>query len=218
MFKPIIHNIFLFFYSNFSSNVYLIKGDTEFVLIDSGSFNNASQLLSDLEELGVNPNSVSKIFHTHGHADHFGADSFFKNAEVFMSEKDSNLLSFNEFSFIELFSNNSFPKTSIINFNNLIKISPFELKPIPCPGHTSGGICFFDEKNKLLFSGDTIFSGSVGRTDLFSSNEKELFKSIQKLRELDLDWLLPGHGEPIQGSEKIKKNFEECLKVFFNQT
>lgn len=211
MIKQIIPGITAFLYpETYSSNVYLIQGLKEKALIDSGTYSNAKQLISDLNSLGIKPEEISLILHTHGHADHFGADSFFKNAKIFMSKSDGEKVNanLNEFSFSEMFANNLNPKTHFIKLNELIELIPFKLKPISCPGHTFGGISFLEEKNKILFSGDTIFNGNIGRYDLMSSNEKELMNSIEELSELELEFLLPGHGEIIKGKEKIRKNFE----------
>jgi hydroxyacylglutathione hydrolase len=211
MIKQIISGITAFIYSeSYSSNVYLINGFKEKALIDSGTYSNANQLILDLNSLGIKPEEISLIFHTHGHADHFGADSFFKTAKIFMSKKDGEKVNanLNEFSFSEVFANNLNPKTDFIDLNKLIDLNPFKLKSISCPGHTSGGLSFFDEKNKILFSGDTIFNGNVGRYDLMTSNETELIDSIQKLSKLNIEFLLPGHGNIIKGRKKIKENFE----------
>jgi len=68
------------------------------------------------------------------------------------------------------------------------------LRVIHTPGHTEGSICLFDEKNKILFSGDTIFHGDyLGRTDLPSGNKKELDRSVEKIEKLKFDELCPGH-------------------------
>lgn len=78
-----------------------------------------------------------------------------------------------------------------------ISIGDSVLKVFATPGHTQGGIVLYDEKDKLLFSGDTIFYGSVGRTDLPGGNHTQLINSIRtKIFTLPDDVkILPGHGE-----------------------
>ncbi|MFH1588342.1 MAG: MBL fold metallo-hydrolase [Candidatus Diapherotrites archaeon] len=234
MIQNIIPEITAFIYpESYASNSYLIKGKRT-ALIDSGDFSNAKQLISDLKSIDVFPEDIELILHTHGHADHFGADQFFPKAEIQMSKEDAEFLEkgIDEFSFSNSFANGFAPKINkYLTENKLIEFGNpknqsinsgnpktnqcnFKLKIIPCPGHTIGGVSFFEENKKILFSGDTIFNGNIGRYDLMSSNAEELKKSIQKLSELSIEWLLPGHGEPLKGIKEIKKNFES-VKEFF---
>ncbi len=77
-----------------------------------------------------------------------------------------------------------------------MKIGPFEFKVIKTPGHTPGGVCFYFEKEKFAFVGDTIFKDGIGRYDFSYSSKIDLFESIKKLRKLPKDTMfLPGHGE-----------------------
>ena len=76
----------------------------------------------------------------------------------------------------------------------VLKGSPFTA--IATPGHTEGGFCFYDETDKVLFSGDTLFAGTIGRTDLFGGEYDKLIVSVMdRLMGLpgDVD-VLPGHG------------------------
>ena len=71
------------------------------------------------------------------------------------------------------------------------------LKIIHTPGHTPGSICLLDEKKGILFSGDTIFSDGIGRTDMPGGDNAALADSIEKITNLKFAKLLPGHGEPV---------------------
>ena len=78
------------------------------------------------------------------------------------------------------------------------------------PGHTEGGVCFIDEVNKRVFVGDTLFSGSIGRTDLPGGNmEKLLFSIVNELLVLDdAITVLPGHGQTTTiGHERLTNPF-----------
>ena len=80
------------------------------------------------------------------------------------------------------------------------RIGPFEV--IHTPGHTKGSICLYSRENKVLFSGDTLFRHSYGRTDLGGS-ETQIMKSLRKLLKLDGDTTVyPGHDEPTLISEE----------------
>ncbi|MFA7034436.1 MAG: MBL fold metallo-hydrolase [Bacteroidales bacterium] len=83
-----------------------------------------------------------------------------------------------------------------------------KLKVLHTPGHTQGGVCFYNKEQKVLFSGDTLFEGSIGRTDHPGGNYDQLMDSIyKKLRGLPLDTqVLPGHGEPTTIGTELKSN------------
>ena len=86
---------------------------------------------------------------------------------------------------------------SRLDDNDLIHVGNIEFKVIHTPGHTQGGICLYSEKEKMLFSGDTMFRGSWGRTDLPTSSFEDIIKSItEKLMILPEDTIVyPGHGK-----------------------
>jgi glyoxylase-like metal-dependent hydrolase (beta-lactamase superfamily II) len=83
------------------------------------------------------------------------------------------------------------------------------------PGHSPGSLCFYCEQKKLLISGDTLFYLGVGRTDLPGGNMEALGHSIGRLASLDIEYLVPGHGEVVAGRDRIEKNFKVVLNEFF---
>lgn len=85
-----------------------------------------------------------------------------------------------------------------------IKIGEEKLEVILTPGHTPGSVCFYNKKNNLLFSGDTLFFGSRGRTDFKYGSTKNIFNSLKKLVKLPEETeVLSGHGEMTTiGTEK----------------
>ena len=75
-----------------------------------------------------------------------------------------------------------------------LTVGCMEFKVIATPGHSPGGVCYLVENN--LFSGDTLFAGSIGRTDFPHSNVSDMLKSLEKLKAFDNDIkVYPGHGE-----------------------
>jgi len=82
-----------------------------------------------------------------------------------------------------------------------VDLGEYLLKVIHTPGHTSGSMCLLEEEKKYLFSGDTVFKGSVGRYDLPSGNLEELKKSLIKLCEIKINEVFPGHGESFPGED-----------------
>jgi glyoxylase-like metal-dependent hydrolase (beta-lactamase superfamily II) len=64
------------------------------------------------------------------------------------------------------------------------------------PGHSLGSLCLYEEKEKVLFSGDTVFpDGNIGRTDMYGGDTPELVRSIERLTKLDVQTMYPGHME-----------------------
>jgi len=93
---------------------------------------------------------------------------------------------------------------SRLNDNDLIHIGDIEFKVIHTPGHTKGGICLYQEDEKILFSGDTIFRGTWGRTDLPTSSFEDIIKSItERIMILPEDTIIyPGHGKSTMVKEE----------------
>ena len=90
------------------------------------------------------------------------------------------------------------------------------LRVIHTPGHTPGGICLYDPEAKLLFSGDTVFTGgSFGRYDFPGGDRKALGASIERLAALDVEGLYPGHGEPaLRGGGRHIAAAREALRYY----
>lgn len=93
---------------------------------------------------------------------------------------------------------------SRLNDNDLIHIGDIEFKVLHTPGHTKGGICLYQEDEKILFSGDTIFRGTWGRTDLPTGSFETVIKSItEKIMTLPEDTIIyPGHGKSTMVKEE----------------
>lgn len=213
--EEVAKNVFFIQSSDSSCNAYFLAGSPS-ILIDSGLSSNAGLLKSGLAEVGFSPEDIGLILHTHGHADHFCADSLFPKARIRMSEFDALRISAKDsmFSCSESFGETFFPKIhSVFSQNELIRLPPFNLQVISTPGHTEGSVCFLEKSLKLLFSGDTVFSDGVGRFDLISGSRQKLSASIQNLLRLDFKILLPGHGGILKSGAKqsIKNSAENLL-------
>ena len=177
------------------NNMYLVADEAsrKAVLIDASS--NIPELIEAAKDY-----DVEYILLTHGHFDHImGLTSLKKelNAQAVICEDDL-VISDNINEFTSLF---GLPEVTpptyekYIKDGDVLKVGNMDIKVIHTPGHTEGGTCYLVDEN--LFSGDTLFKESVGRTDLFGGNFKKLSDSIKnKLFKLDDKIeVYPGHGD-----------------------
>lgn len=179
------------------NNIYLVADEksSEAVLIDATQ--DLPEIQKAVKDLGV---KVKYILLTHGHFDHIlGLNSLKKslNAPAVIC-KDDLVISDNINEFTRLFGlpDSVPPKYDMyIKDGDEILLGSYKIKVIHTPGHTEGGVCYLVDGK--LFSGDTLFRGSVGRTDLFGGNFGKLSDSIKnKLFKLDDKIeVFPGHGD-----------------------
>lgn len=190
--------------SDLDSNIYLINGDT---IVDSGTGSNFVRLYEIFKQMGLDFDNIKNIVNTHMHWDHIGGNGFFRNAKIHIHEKDSDVLENGdgEMSNSHYFNGNMKPMKVERKLKEGDEV--FGFKILHTPGHTEGSICLLDTKDKILISGDTIFADGVGRTDLPGGNEQEMEKSLERLSSLEIDKILPGHGEPVvKSGDKVIKN------------
>lgn len=101
------------------------------------------------------------------------------------------------------------PADRLLHHGDVIKVGQLKLKVIHTPGHSPGGISLYVEKENALFSGDTLFNQSIGRTDLTDGSFEDIIKSIKELAKLPENTIVyPGHGEKTTiGKEKRENPF-----------
>lgn len=178
------------------NNMYLVvdKDTKKAVLIDAPAC--MPELINTVNELGAD---VEYILLTHGHFDHIMGLTALKkalNAKAVINKNDL-VISDNINEFARLF---GMPGTTpptyekFVEDGDCINVGNMSIKVIHTPGHTEGGVCYLIGDD--LFSGDTLFRGSVGRTDLFGGNFEKIENSIKNvLFKLDDNVkVYPGHG------------------------
>ena len=203
--------ILTFQFNPFSENCSLAYDETgDAVISDPGFYNEkeASALYGKIAEKGLKP---KMILLTHGHFDHiFGvkecADKY--GILVYMNQEDNYVVQHNFSSRFGLKEPDSSFATEPLEDEQIIRFGNTEFKVIATPGHTSGGVCFYDEKDKALFSGDTLFAGSIGRTDHPTGDYDKLIVSVMdKLMGLPGDvTVFPGHGKNTTISDERTHN------------
>ena len=183
---------------NLVTNCYIVQDEKtkETMVIDPGS-----EPEKIFEVLDIMEPKVKYIFLTHCHGDHIGAVNDIKNkygGKILISREDSIGL-YDETISLAYYINIPNPELeadSRVDDGDLIHIGDLEFKVIATPGHTKGGLCLYCEQEKLVFTGDTLFSGTWGRTDLPTGSFEDIIKSIMyKLLVLpDETIVYPGHG------------------------
>ena len=160
---------------------------------------------------------VTKIMNTHGHADHTGANAKIKDktgAPIMIMKKDAELMTHPEMKGMAgyLGLSESPPADELLEDGGVVSLCPCaRLTVIATPGHTTGGASFLCDN--ALFSGDTLFKMSIGRTDLPGGNHETIINSIRtRLFCLpDQTIVYPGHGEPTTiAYEKENNPFVAC--------
>lgn len=178
------------------------------IVVDPGG--DAEILLERLVELNL---QVERIIHTHAHLDHFLASGKMKEAtgaKLALHREDLFLWDMLEDQcrmFGIPFEPAPPPDQWLENEEN-IDLNELQGKALHTPGHTPGSMCFLFESQKLLIAGDTLFQGSIGRTDLWGGDFKKIEKSIQeKLYTLDEETsVITGHGESTSIGHEMRAN------------
>jgi len=149
--------------------------------------------------LARNHIKLACILNTHGHADHIAANDEVKEATgapVFIHGADATMLTSAQGNLSSYIGNHLIcqPADRLLNDGEKFMVGEIEFQVIHTPGHTLGGICL--KADNTLFSGDTLFAGSIGRTDFPGGSHRQLISSVKdKLLVLaDLITVLPGHG------------------------
>lgn len=185
--------------SEWKSNSYVVHDNfRNCIIIDPSDYEEIIRFINESEL------SLKGIFLTHGHFDHIkGLGKIMEefNSCLFINKNDCNLLN-DTFLNCSLFLNEHVVikcnNKKIIYLSNNEEIFCLNEKMIcySTPGHTLGSMCFLFKESKLLFTGDTLFKGTIGRVDLPSSDENSMKKSIELIKNIDGDYkIYPGHGQ-----------------------
>jgi glyoxylase-like metal-dependent hydrolase (beta-lactamase superfamily II) len=193
-------------------NTYLFDADTS-VLVDPGSPFYSTYLIGDICRDGINPSNIDVIINTHLHPDHSGAN------RSFMRRYGTKLKAYEG---VGKWGGYSFPSLALSEiegvlagsvmvsgyFGDELKLNDIMLEIIPTPGHSPESISIYWRDEEVLICGDVVFSPGMGRVGFPGGDAMALKQSIEKISELEIEYLLPGHGEIIRGKENVKRTFE----------
>lgn len=176
----------------FVTNTYIVTDEEtgEAAVVDPGV--NDEKLIEKLKD-----NKVKYILLTHGHFDHIGGVNFVKDrtgAKVVVHREDEEMLNDSKKNCGE----NADPIFAdvLVEDGSKMMLGNSEITVLHTPGHTKGGVCYIFPKDRVLFSGDTLFKLTAGRTDLYGGNPRTELMSLEKIGKLDGDYMVyPGHDD-----------------------
>ncbi|MFP4078342.1 MAG: MBL fold metallo-hydrolase [Candidatus Izemoplasmataceae bacterium] len=200
------------FFNEFAENSYLLYDDGEAFIIDPGS--NTGALKETVDALGV---KVKGILLTHGHFDHINGVNILLDTydvPVYIHEKDRDFL-FDPGLNLSIHMGGAAArfklkdKAKLVTFTekDTFPLGPSEITVTHTPGHTRGGVLF--HYRDVIFTGDTLFKETIGRTDLPTGDEHALLASVRRMgRMIDLNTVLyPGHGPRTTMAHEKLHNF-----------
>lgn len=229
-------------------NVYLFKGSQN-ILIDTGMVQTTGILKRALEEHGLGFSDIDKIIVTHGHPDHYGAAKKIVKAgkakvashveDIVAIEKGMEVSSKRYRSFLKMM---GVPLSTTILLGMLfimfkqmadncdvdivmhegdeMDLGHYRAKVIYTPGHSKGSVCIFLEKEKILFSGDTIIEHITPNAFIMldekemlpvRSSQDEFYKSLGRIKQLAPRMIYSAHGKDVSDIEKIITGYEKAF-------
>jgi len=191
-------------------NTYVIKDELT-IIVDVGLTSNLSSLIKALKQDGFDPQEIDILTNTHLHLDHSWANQDFKQQfdvriEIAPIQKEFYDVSVRQVARFFGIEPVEFQEDGFLN--SKLNLGSIEIELIPTPGHSPESICFYCPQSKALICGDLVFDHNTGRSDLPGGDGEKLKQSIERVAELDIDLLLPGHMGIITENRKVKENFE----------
>lgn len=178
------------------TNCYVVSDEetNDAAIIDPGDVKKSIE-----EYISDNKLNVKYIIFTHGHFDHIKGVYYYSCKypdaliAIHLSDAESLVDEHCNFEYPAPYDFIPVKPNIILKDGDIINVGKIELKIIHTPGHTEGGICLYSEN--ILFSGDTLFKKTIGRTDLPGGNSQKIIDSVKKLYKLPDDTTVyPGHG------------------------
>lgn len=207
-------NVQRFICNMLDENCYVVSDETkECVIIDCGAFYDEERI-AIVDYIRTNGLTPKRLLATHGHLDHnFGNTTIFEQfglrPEIAKEdERMMNNLHAQAETFYHMQLEEEYPAVErFFEEDENITFGKQTLQIIPTPGHSRGSVCFYNKKENVLFTGDTLFQMSIGRTDLQGGSMMQIIQSLRTLAQLpDETIVLPGHGGQTTIGEELKHN------------
>ena len=189
------------------SQNYLIRASYRNVLIDSGLDQNFFYLQEQLLGLGLKIRDIDVVINTHEHLDHIGSNRYFQESSLIAAHRFAATKITLEDHYVTLYRSgdrNEVPLRVHLWLENrsLFDLGSHTLEVIHTPGHTSGSVCIYEFKTKVLFSGDTVFAGGTLSYIAESGSVGDYVNSIMRLEARKISKIFPGHGDISQEPEQ----------------
>ncbi|MBI1730576.1 MBL fold metallo-hydrolase [Candidatus Acetothermia bacterium] len=178
--------------SQYHSNCYIAESKGEAVIIDPGE--PSPEILERVAGL-----KVLDIINTHAHPDHIHGNAFLKErlkVPVVLPDLDREIYKY-------VAGVEPAPDDWLVGESDVIAFGDAKLEVLRTPGHSPGHVILIERMERVIFTGDLIFMGSIGRTDIPGGSDIEMRKSLERVVKLEGDWrLYPGHGPETTLSEE----------------
>ena len=203
------------------AHVYVIgdPASKDLSVIDAGLVGKGAEKIEAIKKLGVDLASIKRIIMTHTHLDHVGCLSEMKKAlpgaEVWIHKREADQIeggdertvygmdmfkSMCQTQFGLVSGDFTFSVDRKLEDGEKLEIGGMVWEVIHIPGHSMGGIAFYDSSAKVLIPGDVVYADyAIGRFDLFGADPAQLKSSLARLSQMDVDILLPGHNQILKG-------------------
>ena len=213
------------------SHVYVIGNPGDYSIVDAGLMGKGGYKLQSLEKMGIRKEEIKRVIMTHTHLDHIGCLNEIRSQmdwlELWVHEKEAAPLEEGDERTVygmDMFKGMcqmqyglkpgdfKFKVDGKLQGGETLELGGMSWEVFHIPGHSAGCIALYYRPEKILIPGGTVYADfSIGRFDLHGAEAKALMDSLQRLGELDVDVLLPGHNRIVKGVSPgyIKKTAEQ---------
>ncbi len=212
----ITDNIYAFIWNNptiNNCNTYFIDGRKK-VIIDPGHYHLFGHVKEGLKDIGRSIDDIDMVIITHAHPDHMEGIKHFKDKLISIHRDEIKFLTDINPQYRNIVGLDEVYIPILLQEGELF-VGGDKFTIIHTPGHSPGSICIYMKDYGVLFTGDLVFYRGIGRTDLPGGDPELLKKSINRLSELEVEYLLPGHGDIISGRYNILNNLNEVRNLWF---
>lgn len=205
--EEIQEDIFLLKGKGTGSHNYLIRASYRNILIDSGLDQNFLCLQEELRHLGLKIRDIDLVINTHEHLDHIGANRYFQESSFIAAHRFAATKITLDDHYVTLYRSgdqNAVPPRVHFWLENrsLFDFGSHTLEVIHTPGHTSGSLCIYEFKTRVLFSGDMVFAGGTLSYIAESGSVGDYINSITRLEARKISRIFPGHGDMSENPEQ----------------
>ena len=214
----IFNDLYAFLWNNpraNNCNSNLLTGEKN-ILIDPGHFHLFKNVEDQLSNIPLSIADIDFVVITHAHPDHMEGIRHFLDTDAMIAihQTEMDLIKNAAPHYSDALGIQNFEPHILLKDGDM-NIGEKRFEVVNTPGHSPGSICLYYPDRKVLFTGDVVFNQGIGRTDLPAGNGEALKESIIEISRLDVEYLLPGHGEIVAGKENVKRNFKIIEQMWF---